>query len=123
MVGSLLALLVLLIVRAHLTTIWVFPRAGIDMQIPLDAAERWMAGGLPYEPDGFRPGQNANPPFLYPPVVLPLFAALTAVPRTLVVWGAVLLMAPRPSPPRVACGSRGCGSRSSSPGRHSSRGS
>ena len=93
LVVSLLALLVLLIIRAHLTTIWVFPRAGIDVQIPLHAAERWMSGGLPYDPDAFRPGQNANPPFLYPPVVLPFFAALSAIPRTPVVWGVVLLMA------------------------------
>ena len=43
--GSLLVLLVLLIVYAQIGTIWAAPRAGVDLQIPLLATERWIAGG------------------------------------------------------------------------------
>ena len=53
----------------------VYPRA-IDLEIPLRAAERWMAGGMPYLEESFRAGAEL-PPFLYPPYALILYAPLT----------------------------------------------
>lgn len=56
-----------------------YPR-GIDLVIPLDAAQRWLAGGQPYLAEAFVRGA-AVPPFLYPPYSLVLLAPLTAIPR------------------------------------------
>ena len=92
LVGSLLVLLVLLIVKAHIGTIWAMPRAGVDVEIPLRAAERWLAGGDPYDLTAFESTPGATQPFLYPPFVLPIFAVLTWLPRMLVLWTAVAVM-------------------------------
>ena len=92
------------IVRAALATIAVFVfiatdirvttiPAGIDVMIPLAAAERWMAGGVAYLPDGFT-DPSVLPPFLYPPFVLPILTPLTALPMDLVrLLGPVLALA------------------------------
>ena len=62
---------------------------GIDLIIPLRAAERWLDGGVVYVADGFTdPG--ALPPFLYPPFVLPFIAPLTALPELALRWAWVL---------------------------------
>ncbi len=66
----------------------------VDIEIPLRAAERWLAGGQPYDPAAFdRTGVDL--PFLYPPFTLQLVAPLVAVPRFVVhvVWVGVCLMA------------------------------
>ncbi len=58
---------------------------GVDLEIPLRAAERWLAGDDPYPASAFQDRIGAaGLPFLYPPFVLPLIAPLTLVPRTLV---------------------------------------
>jgi hypothetical protein len=59
----------------------------VDIEIPLRAAERWLAGGEPYAASAFESGPGYDLPFLYPPFVLPFVAPLTALPRE-VVWGA-----------------------------------
>ena len=59
-----------------------YPR-GIDLQIPLQAAERWLNGGRPYLGEAFLPGSEI-PPFLYPPYALVLFAPLTGIAETTV---------------------------------------
>src|SRR3954464_15486200 len=86
LVGSLLVLLVLLIVYAQVGPIWAAPRAGVDLQIPLLAAERWISGGEPYQASAFTAGPGATQPFLYPPFVLPFLSLLVDLPRTVVLW-------------------------------------
>jgi hypothetical protein len=54
---------------------------GADLEIPLRAAGRWLAGGRAYVPEAFANGSGYDLPFLYPPYALPLFAPLTAVAR------------------------------------------
>jgi hypothetical protein len=92
LVAALLTLLVLLIVKAQIWTIWAMPRAGVDIEIPLRAAERWLAGGEPYDATAFVATPGATQPFLYPPFVLPFLAVLTWLPRGLVLWGSVGIM-------------------------------
>ena len=58
---------------------------GIDLIIPLRAAERWLDGGVIYVPDGFT-DPEAQPPFLYPPFVLPFIAPLTFLPEVAFRW-------------------------------------
>ena len=87
LVAGLLVLLVLLIVKAQIWTIWLGARPGVDLQIPLLATERWMAGGEPYQASAFLAGPGATQPFLYPPFVLPFLSVLTGLPRTAVLWG------------------------------------
>lgn len=70
--------LVVLIANA-IPVVTEFPIA-IDLIIPLKAAERWLAGGVVYVPDGFT-NPEVLPPFLYPPFVLPLVAPLTWLPE------------------------------------------
>ena len=66
---------------------------GVDLEIPLRAAERWLAGGDPYPASAFSAPADANLPFLYPPFLLPLIAPLTVLPRTLVfvAWSILLV--------------------------------
>lgn len=77
-----LASLVVVVSIATDMRVTVIP-AGIDVMIPLAAAERWLSGGMVYVPDGFR-DPSVLPPFLYPPFVLPLVAPLTLLPEELV---------------------------------------
>lgn len=60
----------------------VFPRS-VDLEIPLRAATRWLAGGQAYVPSSFLVGSGYDLPYLYPPYALPLFAPLTFLPRDL----------------------------------------
>lgn len=64
-----------------------FP-AGIDLEIPLRAASRWMAGGEPYPPSAMLVKGGPDLPYLYPPYLLPLIAPFTGLPRDVVtaVW-------------------------------------
>ncbi len=57
---------------------------GIDLEIPLRAAQRWIDGGQPYLASSFGQPPGPDLPFLYPPVVLPLVAPLLALPRPVV---------------------------------------
>jgi hypothetical protein len=59
----------------------------VDIEIPLRAAERWLAGGSPYLASAFQAPPGYDLPFLYPPFVLPFVAPLTVLPRE-VVWTA-----------------------------------
>ena len=54
---------------------------GVDVQIPLRAAQRWVQGDRPYLPESFRAGVGYDLPFLYPPFVLPFLVPLLALPR------------------------------------------
>lgn len=60
----------------------------VDLEIPLRAAERWLAGGQPYLASAFGAPAGYDLPFLYPPFILPLVAPLTFLPRDVVclVW-------------------------------------
>ena len=60
-----------------------FP-AGIDFEIPLRAASRWVAGGEPYPPSAMLVTGGPDLPFLYPPYVLPFLAPIAGLPRDLV---------------------------------------
>lgn len=66
---------------------------GIDLEIPLRAAQRWVDGGQPYLASSFQQGPGPDLPFLYPPFVLPFLAPLLSLPRDLVLyaWVAVCL--------------------------------
>lgn len=67
-----------------------FP-TGVDLEIPLRAAERWLHGGEPYVASSFQVESGPGLPYLYPPFLLPLLAPLTSAPRSLVLaaWCAV----------------------------------
>jgi len=82
LVGALSAVVVAMSVVSLRDLLQVYPR-GIDLQIPLQAAERWLAGGRPYLGEAFLPGAEV-PPFLYPPYALVLFAPLTGIAETTV---------------------------------------
>ena len=66
---------------------------GVDLEIPLRAAERWLAGGDPYPASAFSAPSGPDLPFLYPPFVLPLIAPFTFLPRALVsiAWAVLLV--------------------------------
>lgn len=68
---------------------------GVDLEIPLRAASRWVSGGEPYLPESFDVIAGPDLPFLYPPVVLPFLAPLLVVPRMLLfpVWTAFCVTA------------------------------
>jgi hypothetical protein len=67
---------------------------GVDLEIPLRAAERWLAGEDPYPISAFSAPSGPDLPFLYPPFVLPLVAPFTLLPRAVVgVAWAILLVA------------------------------
>jgi Glycosyltransferase family 87 len=61
-----------------------FP-AGIDFEIPLRAASRWVGGGEPYPPSAMLVNGGPDLPFLYPPYLLPLLAPVAGLPRNLVI--------------------------------------
>lgn len=64
---------------------------GVDVEIPLRAARRWLDGGQPYLAASFQAPVGPDLPFLYPPFVLPVIAPLARLPGGLVVaaWLAV----------------------------------
>jgi Glycosyltransferase family 87 len=81
LLASLVGILVILVAKALVGTVLIAPRFGVDVEIPLRAAERWIAGQPPYLASAFTSPPGATQPFLYPPYVLPIFALLTNVPR------------------------------------------
>jgi hypothetical protein len=58
----------------------------VDLEIPLRAAERWMRGEPPYVASAFEVRGGPDLPFLYPPFVLPIYAALSFLPRLVLQW-------------------------------------
>jgi hypothetical protein len=66
---------------------------GVDLEIPLRAAERWLQGGQPYLASAFVADPGATQPFLYPPYTLPVVAALAQLPRGPVTAGWLVLCA------------------------------
>jgi hypothetical protein len=65
---------------------------GVDLEIPLRAAERWLAGNDPYPASAFDAPSGPDLPFLYPPFLLPLIAPFTALPRSIVAIAWAILM-------------------------------
>lgn len=92
--AALILLWIVLLVYALVGTVLIAPRFAVDLEIPLRAAERWLAGLPPYQPDAFASPPGATQPFLYPPYLLPLLAALAMLPREFVsvVWVALLAL-------------------------------
>jgi hypothetical protein len=82
-----------IIVVAASANVLSWQAMGMDLQIPLLATERWLAGGQPYDSSAFTATEGLGLPFLYPPFVLPFLAPLVALPRDLVLVGAVILCA------------------------------
>lgn len=66
---------------------------GVDLEIPLRAAERWRAGGQPYLASSFEAPPGPDLPFLYPPVVLPFVGALVDLPRVPLLTGWIAVCA------------------------------
>ncbi len=60
---------------------------GVDVEIPLRAARRWLEGGQPYLVASFQAPVGPDLPFLYPPFVLPVIAPLASLPSWLVIAG------------------------------------
>lgn len=58
---------------------------GVDLQIPLLAADRWAAGGQPYVASSFAITSGTGLPFLYPPWLLPILVPFLALPRTVLI--------------------------------------
>jgi hypothetical protein len=79
----LLVALGLVIVRAQHRLWWHYP-IGVDLEIPLRAAQRWASGGDVYPVAAFHM-HGVNLPFLYPPFVLPIVAPFTFMPRPVVI--------------------------------------
>lgn len=75
----------------HLLFVYPF---GVDLEIPLRAAERWRAGGDAYQASAFLSAHGATQPFLYPPYVLPPVSLLVELPRfpVLLAWSAVCVL-------------------------------
>jgi hypothetical protein len=92
-VVALLVALLALINAVSLAQLLAGYPAGVDLEIPLRAAERWLSGGNPYPPEAFNAPNGPDLPFLYPPFVLPFVAPLTVLPRAipLVGWAIVLV--------------------------------
>jgi hypothetical protein len=68
---------------------------GVDLEIPLRAAERWVNGEVVYDPAAFEVTGGAALPYLYPPFLLPFLVPLTALPMQVVlaVWVLLCLVA------------------------------
>jgi hypothetical protein len=87
----LLVTLALVIARAQ-HRLWFHYPIGVDLEILLRAAHRWIAGGDPYLAAAFHM-QGVDLPFLYPPFVLPIVAPLSVLPGAVVeiLWLLVLV--------------------------------
>ncbi len=74
-------------VLTDLAALWTQPFR--DIEIYLKAGERWLADGAVYNQIPLRssPDDLSNYPFLYPPLTLPLFGALAALPAPLAIGG------------------------------------
>ncbi|HEV7603708.1 MAG TPA: glycosyltransferase 87 family protein [Candidatus Limnocylindrales bacterium] len=92
LLGGLVAVLAIVMVEA-LAGILVGPRFAVDLEIPLRAADRWLAGQPPYLADAFAAPAGASLPFLYPPYTLPFLAALDQIPRSAVEGAGLVALA------------------------------
>ena len=84
LLSALVVLYGLFVAWALVGTVLIAPRFAVDVEIPLRAAERWLAGQPPYLASAFTSPPGATQPFLYPPYTLPFIAVLTELPRSLV---------------------------------------
>ncbi|TAL13166.1 MAG: DUF2029 domain-containing protein, partial [Chloroflexota bacterium] len=91
-VVALLVLVLLVVMASSARDLVLGYPYGVDLEIPLRAAERWVAGGDPYPAAAFHAPNGPGLPFLYPPFVLPIIAPLTVLPRAVVmtIWTAIL---------------------------------
>ena len=86
-----------LLVLAIPPTLYAFQRLyfnhpfGVDLEIPLRAAGRWVDGGIVYDPTSFDVVIGAGLPYLYPPFLLPFLAPLLVLPLQAVLWAWVLI--------------------------------
>jgi Glycosyltransferase family 87 len=107
-VAVVLTAILVLVVADALRQLLAGYTIGVDIQIPLVAAERWLAGGDPYPASAFltRTLLPEDLPFLYPPYVLPLVAPLTFLPRgaVIVIWTVLLIGAAYASARRLGFG-------------------
>lgn len=83
-----LALIALLMSAKSTLDAVLNPLWGVDVVVPVRAAERWLAGGQPYLASSFAAGPGYDVPYLYPPLLLPFFAPLTRLPISLVIVAA-----------------------------------
>lgn len=105
-VAALLTAILVLVVGDDIQRLLAGYPIGVDLEIPLRATERWLAGGDPYPASAFAASSGPDLPFLYPPFVLPLVAPLTFLPRALVfiVWSILLVVAAYGSARRLGFG-------------------
>jgi hypothetical protein len=89
---GLFAILVLVSLRVDAEFIRGYP-VGVDADIPLRAADRWLAGGQVYLPESFEVTGGRELPFLYPPFVLPLLGPLAMLPRIPLLLGWLVVTA------------------------------
>lgn len=92
LLGAIVAILVLLEVKALANVVLIAPRFAVDLEIPLRAAERWLGGDPPYLASAFVSPPGATQPFLYPPYTLPFLGLITFLPRALAGGLGVLLL-------------------------------
>ena len=87
-VVGLIGALTVVVIGLTLRDLLTYYPIGVDLEIPLRAASRWVAGGQPYVPEAFDVISGPDLPFLYPPIVLPILAPLLAVPKIVLfpVW-------------------------------------
>ena len=89
LLGGLIGILIVVMAQA-LIGILVLPRFAVDIEIPLRAGMRWVAGQPPYLSDAFKEPPGPTLPFLYPPITLPFLAAIDQLPRSPVEIGGVV---------------------------------
>ena len=77
-IGAVAVAIIAFSVVVHLLLVYPF---SVDLEIPLRAAQRWIDGGQPYLASSFASPPGATQPFLYPPFILPVVAALLNVPK------------------------------------------
>jgi hypothetical protein len=85
--------LAVVVIGTTLVQLLTYYPYGVDLEIPLRAAARWVGGGQPYLPESFDVIAGPDLPFLYPPIVLPFVAPLLAVPRLILfpAWTAICI--------------------------------
>ena len=67
----------------------------VDLQIPMQAAERWIHGAAPYLASSFQVTDGTGQPFLYPPFLLPVLAPFAIMSQGIVTlaWALVCVSA------------------------------
>jgi hypothetical protein len=94
-VVTVFGVLTVVVIGLTLRDLFTYYPYGVDLEIPLRAASRWLAGGQPYLPEAFNVAAGPDLPFLYPPATLPFIAPLLSVPRVLLfpAWTLVCICA------------------------------